>query len=186
VLCRSAISTIQFLPESHIQAFTRLSTTLNPTESSPHSLFLSDLQAISSTINAILGALSRPHSLITSMSQTSKAVDRHLSSLRRSDRWPLGLLDDTRNKIHQEAAEKVEKAREELAGLGSELRYTQQTVAGELAAFQDLHERMGRRAVKALVARVVVAEKARLEAMKRAIRGVVDLKERRGGDFAGR
>jgi hypothetical protein len=120
------------------------------------------------------------------MSQTSKAVDRHLSSLRRSDRWPLGLLDDTRNKIHQEAAEKVEKAREELAGLGSELRYTQQTVAGELAAFQDLHERMGRRAVKALVARVVVAEKARLEAMKRAIRGVVDLKERRGGDVAGR
>ncbi|KAI9782745.1 MAG: hypothetical protein M1839_004733 [Geoglossum umbratile] len=186
VLCRSAISTLPFLPESHIQAFTRLSTTLNPTESSPHSLFLSDLQAISSTINAILGALSRPHSLITSMSQTSKAVDRHLSSLRRSDRWPLGLLDDTRNKIHQEAAEKVEKAREELAGLGSELRYTQQTVAGELAAFQDLHERMGRRAVKALVARVVVAEKARLEAMKRAIRGVVDLKERRESDFARR
>ncbi|KAH0542752.1 hypothetical protein FGG08_002891 [Glutinoglossum americanum] len=185
-LCKNALSTLPFLSESHIQAFTRLSTAFNPTESSPHAMFVADLQAISSTIAAILGALSRPHALVISMSQTSKAVDRHLSSLRRSDRWPLGLLDDTRNKIHQEAAEKVEKTREELAGLGSELRYTQQTVAGELAAWQDLHERMGRRAVKALAARVVVAEKARLEAMKRAIRGVVDLKEHRQGGVASR
>ncbi|KAH0563354.1 hypothetical protein GP486_002073 [Trichoglossum hirsutum] len=177
-LFKNALSTLPFLPESHIHAFAGLSAAFNPTESSPLSLFIVDFQAISSTITAILSALSRPHALVISMSQTSKAVERHLSSLRRSDRWPLGLLDDTRNKIHQDAAEKVEKAREELAGLGSELRYTQQTVAGELAAWQDLHERMGRRAVKALAARVVVAEKARLETMKRAIRGVVNLKER--------
>ncbi|KAI9874076.1 MAG: hypothetical protein M1830_010222 [Pleopsidium flavum] len=174
-LSTRALSTLTFLPESHITAFTRYSRTLHPFESDPYKIFHSDMHAISTTVLAILSALARPHSLIASMSATSKAIDRHTSSLRRSDRWPLGLLDDTRNKIHLEAAEKVEKSQEELRVLGSELRYTQQTVAGELAGWQDLHGRMGRRAIRTLVQRMVVREKDRLEGMKRAVRGVVDL-----------
>lgn len=70
----------------------------------------------------------------------------------------------------------MEKSQEELRGLGSELRYTQQTVASELAGWQDLHEKMGRRAIRMLVQRTVVREKDRLEGMKRAVRGVVSLK----------
>lgn len=111
------------------------------------------------------------------MTQASKAIDRHLATLRRSDRWPLGLLDDTRARLHTDAADRVENATRDLAALGSELRYAQQTVAAELAAWQDLHERMGRRALRDLARRMVVVERDRLEGMRRALRGLKD-----GGD----
>ena len=58
--------------------------------------------------------------------------------------------------------------------MSCELRYTQQTVAGELAGWQDLHAKLGKRAIRALAERMVVREKDRLEGMKRAVRGVVE------------
>lgn len=58
----------------------------------------------------------------------------------------------------------------EVDNLSRELRYTQQTVAMELAGWQDMHERMGRRAVRELARNMVVVEKMRLEGMKRALR----------------
>lgn len=54
--------------------------------------------------------------------------------------------------------------------MGRELRYTQQVVAGELAGWQDLHERMGRKAVKEYVKGMVVKERAALDGMLRALR----------------
>lgn len=137
------------------------------------------MQAISSTILAILSSLARPHSLINSLVSIQKAVDRHDSSLRRSDRWPLGLLDETRKGIHADAQERVEKSKEELRSVGCELTYTQQTVAGELARWHELHAKLGRRAIRALAERMVVREKDRLESMKRAVRGVFDVGEKR-------
>ena len=110
------------------------------------------------------------------MNTTQKAIERHTSSLRRSDRWPLGLLDDTRKSVHTDAEERLSRSQEELQAIGSELRYTQQTVASELAGWQDLHEKMGKRAIRGLAERMVVKEKDRLEAMKRACRGVVGSK----------
>lgn len=59
---------------------------------------------------------------------------------------------------------------EEVNNLSRELRYTQQTVAMELAGWQDMHERMGRRAIRELARGMVVVEKMRLEGMKRALR----------------
>ena len=174
-LSSRVLSTLSFLEQDHIKAFNRFTETLTQSDAAPYTVFHQDLQSISSTITAMLDALSRPHVIIESMRQASKAIDRHLASLRRSDRWPLGLLDDTRNKIHHEAADKVEQTTNELTTLASQLRYTQQTVASELAAWQDLHQRMAQRAVKSLAERMVIVEKARLEGMKRAIRGVVDV-----------
>jgi len=123
----------------------------------------------------MLSSLSRPHSLITSLASIQKSLDRHASSARRSDRWPLGLLDDTRKGVQAEAQEKAESAREELRAVGCELRYTQQTVAGELAGWQELHARMGRRAVRELARRMVVRQKDVLAGMKRAARGIIDV-----------
>lgn len=143
--------------------------------SDPYTFFHEDMTAISSTILAILSSLARPNALISSLATTQKAIDRHNSSLRRSDRWPLGLLDETRKGIHAEAQEKAEKSRGELRTTGCELRYTQQTVAGELAGWQELHARLGKRAIRALAERMIVKEKDRLDSMKRAMRGVVDL-----------
>ena len=130
------------------------------------------MTAISSTIVAVLSSLARPHALIGSLSTIQKAIDRHESSLRRSDRWPLGLLDETRKGIHAEAQEKAEQSKEALRTIGCELSYTQQTVAGELAGWQELQAKLGRRAIKLLAERVIVQEKDRLECMKRAVRGV--------------
>lgn len=59
---------------------------------------------------------------------------------------------------------------EEVNNLSRELRYTQQTVAMELAGWQDMHERMGRKAIRELARGMVVVEKMRLEGMKRALR----------------
>jgi hypothetical protein len=132
--------------------------------------FHSTMTSIHTTIQAMIHSLSRPSQIIDSIGLAQKSIDRHLSSLRRSDRWPLGLLDDTRNKIHKEAADKVRKSSEDLTTLGSELRYTQQVVAGELASWQELHEKMAKKAIRELVSGMVVREKARLEGMKRALR----------------
>ncbi|MCJ1399824.1 hypothetical protein MMC11_003027 [Xylographa trunciseda] len=172
-LAAKSLSTLAFLPQSHISAFIRYAATTTPFESDPFKLFHQDLQAVSSTILAILSSLSRPQTLIASLQATQKAIDRHKGSLRRSDRWPLGLLDETRKGIHLDAQERMEKSQEELRTIGCELRYTQQTVAGELAGWQDLHGRMARRAIRRLAAGMVVREKDRLEGMKRAVRGLL-------------
>lgn len=178
-LCAKNFSTLEFLPWSHINALSRFTTCAQLSPSDPHEFFHQDLQAISSTILAILSSLARPHSLINSVVSIQKAIDRHDSSLRRSDRWPLGLLDETRKGIHADAQEKAEKSREELRGVGCELSYTQQTVAGELAGWQELHAKLGKRAIRALAERMVVREKDRLESMKRAVRGVIDVDKKR-------
>ena len=81
--------------------------------------------------------------------------------------------------MHSDAEERLEKAKEDLRGVGCELRYTQQSVAAELAGWQDLHGRMARRAVRKLAGGMVVRERDRLEGMRRAIRGVVGNKEKK-------
>ncbi|KAK7511355.1 hypothetical protein IWZ03DRAFT_386308 [Phyllosticta citriasiana] len=168
----NALATMTALPPSHKHAFERYTKSLTQMESSPLSGFYYDMHAISTTVSAILQALTRPGALIGSMAATQKAIDRHTLSLRRSDRWPLGLLDDTRHRMQRDAAEKVDKSVAELETLGKELKYTQQTVAAELAAWQESRVAQGRRACRELARRMVVVEKARLDSMRRAIRGL--------------
>jgi len=169
-LANTAIHSLTFLPEAHLRAVNRYTHTLAPSESSPLTGFYYNVHAISSTINAILVALNRPSTLINSMATTQKAIDRHSLSIRRSDRWPLGLLDEARSRMQREAQDKMNRATEELAGQGKELRYTQQVVAQELASWQENRVDMGRRAIKEFAKRTVVTERARLESMRRAVR----------------
>ncbi|OJD38780.1 vps9 domain-containing protein [Diplodia corticola] len=171
-ICSAALSSLAYLPDSHKTAFDRYVKTLTQMESSPLTGFYYNMHAISSTIQAILAALSRPGTIVGAMGQTQKQIDRHTLSLQRSGRWPLGLLDDTRHRMQREAAERVDRSVMELEGLGKELKYTQQTVAAELAAWQDARVRQGRKACRELASRMVVVEKARLESMRRAIRGL--------------
>lgn len=164
------MSALDFLPAAHSLAFNRFAAALTLEESDPYRIFHQDLQVQTLTILAILSALSRPHGLIASLQTIQKTIDRNTSSLRRSDRWPLGLLDETRKGVHADAQERVDRSKEELKGMSCELSYTQQTVAGELAGWQDLHAKMGRRAIRSLAERTVVREKSRLEGMQRAMR----------------
>ncbi|KAI4281577.1 MAG: hypothetical protein L6R35_005621, partial [Caloplaca aegaea] len=160
-LASQAISTLPFLPPSHLTALARISNLHRSSESDPYKTFHADIGAISSTNLAILSSLARPHTIIAQMQSATDALSKHNGSLRRSDRWPLGLLDETRKGIHAEAAAKAQRSKEEVRQLGCELRYTQQTVAGELAGWQELHARLGRRAVRALAEKMVVKERDR-------------------------
>ncbi|KAF2787611.1 hypothetical protein K505DRAFT_329557 [Melanomma pulvis-pyrius CBS 109.77] len=169
-LSNTAIHSLHYLPDKHLKALERYTKTLAQSEASPLVGFYYNMHAVSSTVNAILIALNRPSTLIASMSTAQKAVERHHLSIRRSDRWPLGLLDDARSRVQRDAQEKKDRATEEYEGLGRELRYTQQVVAGELASWQEGRVEMGRKAIKEFASRMVVVEKARLDSMRRAVR----------------
>lgn len=171
-LSNSAVHSLTFLPPAHLAALDRYTKCIGTSEASPIAGFYYSVNAISSTISAVLLALNRPSSLIAQMNTTQKAIDRHNLSVRRSDRWPLGLLDDARSRVQRDAMEKMERSKTELDDLGRELRYSQTVVASELASWQETRVEMGRRAVRDLARRMVVTERARLESMKRAIRGL--------------
>jgi len=170
ILVSKALSTLAYLPQTHISAFEAYAQTLAPQTSSPYMAFHSTVLSIHTTIIAMLLALSRPTSLISSINTSRKTIERSYNSLSRSTRWPLGLLDDTRQRLNEEKEDKVRRTREEVNELGRELRYTQGVVAAELAGWQDLHEKMGRKAIKDLARAMLIKERSTLEGMKRAIR----------------
>lgn len=144
--------------------------TLTPPCTNPPQVFHGSMLALLSTIQAILTALSRPQQLISQINLARKAIERNYNSVSRSTRWPLGLLDETRQRINEEREEKARQTQAEKDELAKELRYTQQTVASELAGWQDMHERMGRRAIREYARTMLILEHERLQGIKRALR----------------
>ncbi|KAL1792210.1 hypothetical protein ACET3X_009961 [Alternaria dauci] len=171
-IANTALHSLTFLPHTHVKALDAYTACLKQSDASPMSGFYYSMHAISSTITAILTALSRPSTIISQMATTQKSIERHNLSVRRSDRWPLGLLDDARSRVQRDAQEKMERSRGEMEDLGRELRYTQQVVAQELASWQENRVETGRAALRELARRMVVVERARLEGMRRAVRGL--------------
>ncbi|KAK3672515.1 hypothetical protein LTR78_007565 [Recurvomyces mirabilis] len=173
-LASSRLSTLLCLPQRYITAYDRYTKVFLPTEASPWTALYYTLHSTTSTSSALAVALNRPAYLIGSMAQTHRNVLRHIDSLSRSNRWTpnIGLFEDSKKAAADEAMERARKGERELESLGCELRYTQTTVAGELAAWQDEHVRQGRTALKKFVNDVVVKEKARLEGMRRALREI--------------
>jgi hypothetical protein len=90
------------------------------------------------------------------------------------------LLEETRRHAAVDAQDKMAKAQEELRIAGCELRYTQQTVASELAGWHDLHGKMVKRSIRKLASRMLVRERDRLEGFKRALRPVLSAKRNDG------
>lgn len=165
----------------HLAAIAKFADTLTITESHPYTLFHDDLRSILASLSGVTSALDRPKDIIIKIAAIQKQIDRHLVSLRRSERWPLGILDETRAKHHQEAAAKAQERHRERTNLACELRYTQSVAAQELAAFHEMHERQARQAIRDMAKRQIVIEKDRLEKMRRALRV---LKNPNGGDDA--
>ncbi|KAJ3532537.1 hypothetical protein NM208_g8396 [Fusarium decemcellulare] len=184
VLLHRAVSTLQFLPPTHIEAFETYVRSIVPTQSNAQTVLHSTLLALQSTVQALLASLSRPPSIISQMRAAKREADRNYNSLNKS-RWPLGLLDDTRQRLYDEKEERARKSREEAANLAKELRYTQQTVAGELAGWQELHDKMGRRAIREFARGMVVQERMKLEGMMRALRKIRTGSEEAEVDTAG-
>jgi hypothetical protein len=173
---------LEFIPSTHVKALETYLLTLVPPTSHPISALHTTLLSIHSTLIALLLSLSRPTQLISSINNSSRSLSRNYASLSRSTRWPLGLLDETRQRLDREKEEVIRREEEEKAGLGRELRYTQQVVAGELAGWQEWRARTARRAVRELVVGMVVQERGRLEGLRRAVRR---LREGRGEGVVG-
>lgn len=164
------MSTLPFLPEQHLRGLEAYVRALTPTQSNPQAILHSTLMAVQSTVQALLSSLSRPTNLISQIVAAKREADRNDSSIGRTSRWPLGLLDDTRQRLQEEKEKRARKSREQAGHLARELRYTQQTVASELAGWQELHETMGRRALREFAKGMVVQERVRLEGMMRALK----------------
>lgn len=171
-LLSKALATLPFLPQNYISGFETYVRSLAPSQSSPISQFFSAFLALYSNIEAILKALGRPPQTIAKIIAIRKEVERNYNTLNRSSRWPLGLLDETRQRMNEDKEEKARKMEQEAEMLGRELRYMQQTVAGELAGWREMHERLGRRAIRDLARGMVVQERGRLEGVRRALRRV--------------
>ncbi|CAK7198387.1 hypothetical protein SEUCBS139899_001048 [Sporothrix eucalyptigena] len=164
------VALVAFLPASHITAMEVYARSMVIPQANAYMHFRAAFLAIQSTVDAILAALGRPPRLILQIQATRKQVEREYQSLSRSTRWPLGLLDDARQRLKEEREERARQSEAASEDLSRELRFTQQTVAGELAGWQDMHERIGRRAIRDLARGMLVQEQDRLEAMQRALR----------------
>ncbi|KAK7943706.1 uncharacterized protein PG986_012819 [Apiospora aurea] len=169
-LLSKQVSNLAFLPPTYISAFETYTRNLQPQASLPSTTLHSSLLALQSTIAAMLAALARPPQLVSQIVSTRKSIERSYNSLSRSTRWPLGLLDETRQRMNEEKEERAKEKVKEVEELGRELRYTQQVVAGELAGWQEMHEKMARRAIREYARGMVVQERCRLEGLRRALR----------------
>ena len=144
-------------------------------------MFHTTVVTLNTIIDSILKALARPAQLIARITAAHREVERSYNSVSRASRWPLGLLDDARQRLNEEREERARRSEAEADDLAKELRYTQQTVAGELAGWRDMHERIGRKAIGDLARGMLVAERMRLEGMQRALRKAVGSQKQPGG-----
>lgn len=168
-LLSRGVSKLAFLPISHAAALsTYASSLLTPSSSSPPHALHASLLSLQSTIQAVLAALGRPPQLAAQAAAARRAADRGRRALAQSTRWPLGLLDDTRQRLNEDRADRARRAADDADAIAKELRYTQQVVAAELAGWQDLHERLGRRALREYARGMLVLERERLAGLRRA------------------
>jgi hypothetical protein len=172
-LAATALSALAFLPAPHARAYTRHSKSLLPSEASPLTTLYYHLHSMHSTSTALQIATNRPAYLISAMATVHRSLDRITASLSRTHRWTPrlgGLFDDAKKSAALDAWEKAAKVRAELDTLASELRYTQQTVAGELAVWQEVHVDAGRAMLRRFARENLVRERGRLDTLRRALR----------------
>jgi ankyrin repeat protein len=169
-LLSQSLNNLHFLPEAHRTAFQTYADSLSEPQQSSRASFHASFMAIFGTSEALLEALARPQKLISHMAVCRREAERQSGSLSRSNRWPLGLLDDARQRAQDEREERARRSLAEADVMAKELRRSQQVVAGELADWQNMHERMGRRAIRDLARGMVTAETVRLEGIHRALR----------------
>ena len=124
-------------------------------------------------------SLDKPRQLVQTFNDLKKTISKKHNSWRRSEKWPLGILDETRKRIADDAAGALAAMEQDLIKTGKELKYTQGVVAGELSAFQAEHAERAKNAIRKFVESQVVVEKGRLRGMQRAL-GLIKVKGRPG------
>ncbi|KAF3176024.1 hypothetical protein EYR41_003808 [Orbilia oligospora] len=170
---RKQLNACEFMEGSQqVRGLWKYTIAISPNDSNPIAHFLDDFRSINSSLQGMMTALERPRKIVGEINMLQREVEKHMISLRRSDRWPLGLMDETRAKIHQGAADNIRQTKSRQEALSRELRYSQSVAAVELASFHEMHGKFARNAVKRLARNQVLVEKERLEGLKRALRVV--------------
>ncbi|KAF3905465.1 hypothetical protein ABW20_dc0105705 [Dactylellina cionopaga] len=170
---RKQMNACEFMEGSkHVRGLWKYTIAISPNDSNPLAHFLDDFRSINSSLQGMMTALERPRKIVGEINLLQREVEKHMVSLRRSDRWPLGLMDETRAKIHQGAADNIRATQARQEALSRELRYSQSVAAGELASFHETHGKFARNAVRRLARNQVLVERERLEGLKRALRVV--------------
>ncbi|PWY83215.1 VPS9 domain protein [Aspergillus sclerotioniger CBS 115572] len=185
-LCASIVSTLKeptnALPLSHVDAFTRYATHLSTSssDSSPLLQFLTALTSIDNTTTAILSSLSRPVSLISSLSSTNRSLSRNRSSLVASSlprKFNLNFpgLEESRQKSARDLEAKIQESETQIARLSREITWNKDVVVGELAGWTTWREKVGRDAIRSFVRATLVRERERGKRLERCLRGVREM-----------
>jgi small subunit ribosomal protein S11 len=172
------------LPNAHIEAFTRYAAALSTSssDSSPLLLFLSTLSSTDATTTAILSSLSRPLSLISTLTSATLNLARSRSQLSSSSlprKFNLNFpgLEESRARSIRDLTQKITDSESQIGRLSRELSWNKDVVVGELAGWTSWRENVGREAIRAFVRGTLVRERERRKRLERCLRGVREMKE---------
>ncbi|KAJ5762077.1 uncharacterized protein N7511_005459 [Penicillium nucicola] len=186
MLCSSVLATLReptnALPVSHIEAFARYATYLSTSrsDSSPLLQYIAALSSVDNTTAAILESLSRPLSLMSSLSSTTRNISRSRSSLLSSSlprKFNLNLpgFEESRQKSVRDLEKKIQDAESEATRLAKEVSWNKDVVVSELAGWTSWREKVGRDAIRAFVKDTLVREKERGKRLERCLRSVREM-----------
>ncbi|KAL4930156.1 putative VPS9 domain protein [Aspergillus undulatus] len=185
-LAASCLSTLKHptnaLPPSHTIAFTRYAACLSTshTDSSPLLQFLNTLSSIDTTTSAILSSLSRPLTLINTLTSATRNLARSRSSLTSSSlprKFNLSFpgLEESRARSVRDLESKVSSTEAQIARLEREIAWNKDVVVGELAGWTSWREHVGREAIRSFVKTTLVRERERRKRLERCLRGVREM-----------
>jgi small subunit ribosomal protein S11 len=186
MLCSSVLATLReptnALPVSHIEAFARYATYLSTSrsDSSPLLQYIAALSSVDNTTAAILESLSRPLSLMSSLSSTTRNISRARSSLLSSSlprKFNLNLpgFEESRQKSVRDLEKKIRDGESEATRLAKEVSWNKDVVVSELAGWTSWREKVGRDAIRAFVKDTLVREKERGKRLERCLRSVREM-----------
>lgn len=186
MICSSVLATLRqptnALPLSHIEAFARYATYLSTSrsDSSPLLQYLAALSSMDSTTAAVLEALSRPLSLMSSLSSTNRHIARSRSSLLSSSlprKFNINLpgFEESRQRSVRDLEQKIRDGEVESSRLAKEVTWNKDVVVSDLAGWTSWREKVGRDAIRAFVKDTLVREKERGKGLERCLRSVRDM-----------
>lgn len=182
-LCTSVLSTLKeptnALPKSHVDAFARYASYISTSssDSSPLLQYLTSLTSTDSTTAAILDSLSRPLSLMSELTSTTRTLTRTRSSLISSSlprKFNLNFpgLEESRQKSARDMEHKIHDLETQSSRLAKEITWNKEVIVGELAGWTSWREKVGRDAIRSFARATLVREKERGRRLERCLRSV--------------
>jgi small subunit ribosomal protein S11 len=133
------------------------------------------------TTAAILTSLSRPLTLMSTLTSTNRSISRSRSSLISSSlprKFNINLpgFEESRQKSVRDLEQKIHDGELQSSRLAKEITWNKDVVIGELAGWTTWREKVGRDAIRAFVKDTLVRERERGKRIERCLRSVREMK----------